>query len=394
MEKNRSRTVFCVVYAAYLLIYVSRINLSMAGPELIALDVLDTAQLGFLGSVFSVVYAVGRFVNGAISDRRPPWQMLTTGLAVAGISNLCIGFFPPYLGIFLLWTANAFAQSMLWSSVLCVVSSLYDKKTAKRRTSVMVTSVATGNVVGILLNTFLITRFGVAYAFIIPGVLTALWGIPVLLCTRRIEPPREQSGKHRSVLQLLRDRELRTMCIPAVLHGMMKENISLWMAVYVVDTYLVDLSTSGYYVLLIPVIGLIGRCLYNPVYRLCKERENVVSLIGFVLCLAASLVLCLGRTHIILSVGALSLIYAAVSMINTSILSIFPLRYTKTGNVASVSGITDFATYLGGGISSAIYGSVIAAFGYLPMFLSWVVVSVISMAVFARHEKANQEAQA
>jgi len=392
MNRTRNRLVFCVVYVAYVLIYVSRVNLSMAGPELIALDVLDTTQLGFLGSVFSVVYAAGRFVNGAISDRRPPWQMLTTGLAVAGVSNLCVSFFPPYLGIFVLWTANAFAQSMLWSSVLCVVSSLYDRQTAKRKTSLMVTSVATGNVVGILLNTLLITQLGVQYAFAVPGLLTALWGIPVLLCTRRTEPPRVQTGKHQSMLQLLRSRELRVMCIPAVFHGMMKENISLWMAVYIVDTYLVDLRTSGFYVLLIPVIGLIGRSLYNPLYRLCRERENRVSLLGFALCLAASAVLCLGKTHMLLSAGALSLIYAAVSMINTSILSIFPLRYTRTGNVASVSGITDFATYLGGGISSAIYGAVIAVFGYLPMFISWVVVSLLSMAVLFRCEKTAREA--
>ena len=77
----------------------------------------------------------------------------------------------------------------------------------------------------------------------------------------------------------------------------------------------------------------------------------------------------------------MSLIYAAVSIINTSILSIFPLRYAKTGNVASISGVMDLATYAGSGISSLVYGFVIDSFGYVPMFASWIAISVISVAV-------------
>ena len=81
------------------------------------------------------------------------------------------------------------------------------------------------------------------------------------------------------------------------------------------------------------------------------------------------------------AVLALSAIYTAASMINTSMLSIYPLRFVQSGNVASVSGIMDFATYLGAGIASAAYGVVIKQFGYLPMFLSWLVISVISVTI-------------
>ena len=51
-------------------------------------------------------------------------------------------------------------------------------------------------------------------------------------------------------------------------------------------------------------------------------------------------------------------------------LSIYPLRYTNEGSYAGVSGILDFATYFGAGVSSAIYGVVIKHFEYLPMSAS------------------------
>ncbi len=378
--KNRwNRIIFAIVYLAYTSIYIARVNLSQAGPALIATNIVNTVQMGILGSVFSTIYAVGRLINGGLSDRQPPYRMLTTGLTLAGISNICIGFFPPYIGIFLLWTTNAYAQSMLWSSVLCVVSGIYEKEVAKKKTSVMVTSVAMGNILGIAINTLLITRLGVRFAFLVPGILTMVLGALVFMTTRHVKLPEQTEKKHMSMWKLLKNREVLSMGAPAIIHGVMKENISLWMTVYIVDKYCVDLSVSALYVLLIPVIGFIGRMAYPLFYRICRERENTVSFVGFVLCTAASVLLCIGTIGIGAAVLMLSIIYAAVSMINTSILSIFPLQYTKTGNVASVSGIMDFATYLGGGVASVIYGVVIKQFGYLPMFVSWAVISVIAI---------------
>ena len=75
----------------------------MAGSGLISADVIDTVQLGILGSAFSTLYAVGRLVNGVASDKAPPWLMLTSGLVLVGIANIFIGFFPPFTGILLLW---------------------------------------------------------------------------------------------------------------------------------------------------------------------------------------------------------------------------------------------------------------------------------------------------
>lgn len=86
----------------------------------------------------------------------------------------------------LLWNTNAFAQSMLWSSILSVIAGTYDEQTARRKNSIMVTSVASGNILGILLNTAVITRFGLRYAFVIPGGLTLLCGLAVLLTMRNV----------------------------------------------------------------------------------------------------------------------------------------------------------------------------------------------------------------
>lgn len=260
---KNSKIIFLITYFAYTSIYIARINLSISGTELVSLGIADTAQIGLLGSVFSTVYACGRLINGGLSDNAPPWKMLTGGLLFAGISNIFISFFPPYAAILLFWTVNAYAQSMLWSSVICVITATFSPNDAKKRMALMVTSVATGNIIAIILNTYLLTTFGAKCCFVA--------SIPLFF------------------------------------------------------------SFSA---------------------------------------LGAALLL--------------SIIYTAVSIINTSMLSMYPLRYSKSGKAASVSGIMDFFTYFGGGISGVIYGVLIKSYGYLPMFVSWCVLSLISVFILSK----------
>lgn len=383
--------IFFIMYLAYVSIYAARINLSVAGSELTEMNILDSAKIGFLGSVFSTVYAIGRMINGRISDKAAPWKMLAFGLAVAGISNMCISFFPPYMGIFLLWTANAYAQSMLWSSILYVVTYLYDKNEVKTKTSLMVTSVAVGNIVGIVLNTFFITKFGVKYAFLIPGAITLILGGIVCVCIGKV-PNTGGSAGTSNFSEVIKNKEILKMIMPAMFHGVIKENISLWMAVYIIDKFAVDLRVSAYYILMIPTIGFVGRVLYPVILKICREKENSASVLGFGICVAASAALCFNGVGMTLTALAMSIIYAAVSIVNTSLLSIYPLKYAKNGNTASVSGIMDFATYLGAGISSAVYGIVIKNFGYLPMFVSWIIFSAVSVLIIYGTDKTEQTA--
>lgn len=60
--------------------------------KLISMGILNAAQAGFLGSVFSIIYVAEYLINGAVSDTTLPWKMITAEPAVVGISNLFVGF--------------------------------------------------------------------------------------------------------------------------------------------------------------------------------------------------------------------------------------------------------------------------------------------------------------
>lgn len=377
MKKQNVR-IFLVCYASYLFIYVARLNLSMAAPGLKDLAVLSTEQIGLLGSVFSVVYACGRLLCGILSDKNAPWKMISTGLVLCGISNICFGLFPPFFAIMLLWGVNAFAQSMLWGAILRILSAIYPENVAKKRASYMATTVASGNLVGILLNKELINRFGVSWAFLIPGAITLILSVFVVIHTHQVLPP-VTAKSTRGFGLLLKKPSVQKMLIPALIHGVLKDNISLWMTVYVMDSFGIDLEKSSYYVLLIPVVGFLARLLAPELYRMAGERDKTLLVWGFAASAAGALMLTFFATSAWISILYLSLIYMAVSIMNGCFLSFFPLRFTKEGYVASVSGIMDFATYLGTGVSAAFFGIMIDAFGYASMFGTWSIICCLGL---------------
>ncbi len=384
-QKTIQRTghIFFLCYIAYTCIYIARLNLSMASPAMREAGLLTAAELGFIGSAFSVVYSCGRLFNGILGDRTAPKILIVTGLFLTGAANLLIGILPPYLLILALWCVNAFGQSMLWSSMLKTMTGVYGKAAADKKVPVLVSSVSAGNILGILFSSQLVNWFGIRAAFLVPGAMTVVMGLLILWLIPGTGGTKGEK-KPFPFRALLEDKQIRGILLPAMFHGAMKDTISLFMAVYFLDTFGVDLESSAWYVLLIPVVGLVGRLVYPGCYRVLKRREHLLSVLGFALCALFAGLLCFPLKSALIAAIALSMIYALVSMINTSILSMFPLRFAEKDLVSSVSGITDFATYLGAAIASAIYGILIESGGYIYMFASWVVLAVLSILLLLR----------
>lgn len=386
--KKKTFWIFVFCYISYTALYIARLNLSMAAPALKSAGLLTSPQVGLLGSAFSVVYAAGRLFNGSISDRMPPWVMIAVGLLASGGSNLLISLQPPFLEILLLWSVNAFSQSMLWGSMLCVISGSYEPEEAKRKASVIGSSVAVGNIMGILLSAAAINRFGAQWAFAVPGALNVLLGGVGVLLLKNVKP-QPAALQHRPVspLTLLKNWEIRGMLLPAIFHGVMKDNVTLWMAMFFADRYGIALEETAWFMLFIPIMGFVGRSVYPACFHLCGGQEHTVTRYAFLVCAVSAALLCSGRLHPAAAMACLAVIYAAVSAANTSFSSIFPLRFSQSGHIAAVGGLLDFSIYIGAGAASFFYGFLIDAFGYFPLFFSWTAASVLAVFLLQRYER-------
>jgi len=266
-----------------------------------------------------------------------------------------------------------------------VLSAIYPPEESKRKASYMGSAVAVGNVAGIIVSSAAIQKLGAAWAFMVPGMITVILSLPVVFYTKAITVSKPESNKNNSNRPAIKDKDLQNMIIPAVIHGVMKDNISLWMAVYVLERFGMQLEESTAYMLLIPILGFIGRISAPTLYQLCRKNEMVLTAHSFLACTAVTALLIFVPGSAWFAIGCLSLVYMAMSVINACMLAIFPMRFAMDNQVASVSGIMDFVTYLGTGISSMFFGALIQRLGYNAMFASWAVLSCLSFAFLYRY---------
>lgn len=389
---------FILCFVAYSTIYISRFNLSMASAELIDSGYMTAGQIGILGSVFSIVYACSRLFNSALSDRFFPWIMVCSGLVIAGLANVFSGFLPPFILMAILWGINAYGQSMLWGSLLRTVSAIYEPRRAKKYSALLATSVAAGNLLGIIISTMLINRLGVEYAYFVPGLINLIFAPIVFFAIHKVPfEGKKEKGNLLSSFKLFIDPRIRTMLFPVFFHGVIKDNVNLWMASYFIIAHNKDLKQSAYFVLLIPLVGMVGRLLYNVIYNIFGKNEFGVLTAGFIAC-AVLAVLLIVPLPALLTAICLSLIYAMTSIINTSFLSAYPMKFAEDGDTAAVSGIMDFMSYLGHGTGSAVFGFIIDKFtagsnalgGYKTMFAIWATIAVISLVIVTVEKKKSK----
>ena len=282
---------------------------------------------------------------------------------------------------------------MLWSSLLRCMTGLYGKETADQKVPILVSSVSVGNIAGIVLCTWMVDSLGIRAAFLAPGIVTVLMGVLALVVLRTVPTPPAPPKQSFPVMEFIRDKKIRGMLLPALFHGVVKDNIGTWMALYFVTRYGINLESSALFILLIPTVGMVGRLVYPMCYKLSGNRENMISVLSFAACAALAGVMCLNPASPWVAAICLSLIYALISIINTSTLSMFPLRFAEKNMVSSVSGVADCFTYLGAGIGSAVYGFWNKGGNFVPMYISWVVLCALSIGLlmllkpFRREEK-------
>lgn len=115
---------FVAATLGYSLYYVCRTSLNVMKQPIIDAGVLNATQLGIIGACLYWTYAVGKFVNGFLSDYCNIKKFMATGLVVSAFANFVMGMLGVWNGVAgiasslmfvmfaIMWTINGWSQSM------------------------------------------------------------------------------------------------------------------------------------------------------------------------------------------------------------------------------------------------------------------------------------------
>ena len=364
---------------------------------------------GLVTTFFFFAYGAGQFINGLLCKKYNKKILFPAVLLVTSLANIAVFSGLPFHVIKYVWLINGIAQSVLWSSIVNILTENLDEKHLKTALVVLGSTTAVGTFITYFAS-FLFTELG-DFMLIFPfaaAVLLAVavtWAVTFEPTCRRIkgtnavstgslssggpapvkgEEPAQAFGKAtNSAGKFTKTMVLTVMVFAlfAVICNFLKDGLQTWVPGMLKDIYGLGDSVAILVSLILPLIS--GLCGAFTVFAQ-KYIKNPVLLTAsfFTLCVGFSVLL---KVLIGLSFIVSAFIFALISFmshcINTCITVVIPFHFKNSGRSGLISGILNGCCYAGSTISAYGLGSAADNFGWDAAIILFVALSSIAAVI-------------
>jgi len=294
------RRIFWITWLAYAGFYLCRKNLSVALPLLNHAARLGNLELANIVFGYSLLYAIGQFACGPLSDRIGAKRVVGAGLLVAAGSNLLMGVHGSMIWLLVFACLNGAAQSTGWSGLVKTMAVWFKGDNRGIVMGWWSTNYVLGGFLATVfatwavVQTWLLPQLGWRRGFLFPALL--LLGIALLFLGAAREAPDQtdlaaetEGGSTRldsvrsnwgALAGLLRKSSLWMVSISYFFLEMCRYALMFWLPLYMVNRLRYSLRSSGYLSSLYELIGIAGAVLAGYASdRFSQSRRAPVSAI-------------------------------------------------------------------------------------------------------------------
>ena len=193
--------------------YIDRSNLSIAAPLIQDEMGISASQLGALLSAFFYTYALLQIPAGWLVDRFDVKWVFALGYFVWSVATGVTGLLHGFVALLTARIVLGIGESIAFPAYGKIVGTHFHENRRGFANSVVITGLALGPAIGMLVGGNVVGRFGWRPFFIVLGMVGLLWLIPWQIWM----PPREKapSGKEQSagVIDILRQRSAWGTCL-------------------------------------------------------------------------------------------------------------------------------------------------------------------------------------
>lgn len=393
---NRMEALCLLCCLVYFVSYLTRLNYAVCMVEIQTALQVDKNIAGLPVTASFLSYGAGQIICGFLGDRYEPRKMIFAGLTGAALCNLLAVLLPRMEVMVPAWFVNGFFQSMLWPPLVRIMAESLDEDWYRKGCVWVSLSSSGATVVLYLLTPLLIQISGWKTAFylaVAAGIMAAFVWLRNTSSMFGAGAPTETDGaknkaeggadvQERALYAETRFKSPKAgtlfagvpiiaVLMSIVLHGALKDGITTWMPVYMTEMFGMSSSQSILSTAVLPICSVFSTLLSSALLRKLKNEVLTASLLFGIGTFAGIFMLAVYDSRPVACVVMMMLITGCMFGVNLMLISRIPGHFAGRGNVSTVSGILNAATYAGSALSTYVFGAVAENEGWMTVVVLW-----------------------
>ena len=381
---NRSVLLIALCWLVYTCSYIGKLGYNANITQIEALYKISHAQAGMVSTFFFFAYGVGQIINGLFCKKYNLRFVVFGSLILSGLMNLLVGLINDFEIVKYLWLVNGAALSVLWTSLIRLLSETLDKKYMSTAILVMGTTVATGTFLVYGLSALFVAFGAFKSIFFVAGLLVPIIGLLWVfaypfLTQKTMETNMEAEEKEKTIEQTSEQVKPQGMqglwgaiillAVFAVADNLVKDGLTTWVPTILKETYNLPDYASILLTLLLPVLAIFGTAVTVELHKKIKNFVLICALLFLVATALIGAVLgFLPTGALVITIASFALVSCLMSGVNNVLTSMAPLYWKDKINSGALAGVLNGFCYLGSTISSYGLGAVADAGGWSAVF--------------------------
>lgn len=363
LETKREVSQLSLLFAiTYMISYMTRTNFGAIVSEI-------SESTGFAKSLLAlpltgsfITYGIGQLISGALGDKLSPKRLVSLGLITSVCMNLLIPLCRNPWMMLVVWSANGFAQALLWPPMTRMMSAMLTEDAYKNTVTTVTSGGYLGTILIYLTAPLIIYTVGWRGVFIISAILgivmLIVWHFTARDISQNTNGNEKQKGKT-SVKGILSPMMVWVF-LAIIVMGMLREGVGAWIPSFISESFGLQNEISILSSVLLPVFSIVSIRLTNILYR--KWITNPLACAGVLFAggavFAYLLYLCSG-SNAVCSIIFSAALTGCINCVNLMLVGMLPQYFESLGCVSTASGMLNFFTYVGS--ATATYGIAVLA---------------------------------
>jgi OPA family glycerol-3-phosphate transporter-like MFS transporter len=390
-QRQKSNFLFALCFLAYTFSYFGRYNYSTCLDSMTEAGLLDKSFGGVISAAYLIFYGAGQFINGRLGVRVSPKLMVATGLFGSGCANLLMGSMSNKYVFLLLWAANGFFNSMLWSPIIRVFTDWMTQSQRLKAGANVSLTIPVGMTLSYSISALMLDIANWRAVFIACGSLLCIGGAIWLIGISGLKPyidtmsernaelikpnlisDDDKAAKPSLTLKLFFGTGIVFIAIIALFNGSLKDAVLSWAPTYLQDTYNFNDAQASLVSTLLPLFSVAGPYIAIFIDKRILKNEVTTSGVMFVAAaLSLVAVVLLKGSMPIVAVALLAFAMCCMWAVNTMILTFVPYRFGKLGISSAVTGTLNCTAYISASSCTILYGSMTESQNWSATVFVW-----------------------